>query len=75
MLPTLSFLTAILLLSSMLTITPIANAITRSTFNDEHLTARFGNTKVCGDHLCGPGEYQKMAGKIKSAQIEHNTFS
>ncbi len=75
MLPTLSFLTAILLLSSMLTITPIANAITRSTFNDEHLTARFGNTKVCGDHLCGPGEYQKMAGKINSAQIEHTTVS
>ena len=72
-LPALLFLTTVLLLSSVIAMLPVANAVTRNTFNDEHITARFGNTKVCGDHLCGPGEFQKMMEKLNNAEIRHAT--
>ncbi|OLC93766.1 MAG: hypothetical protein AUI92_02160 [Thaumarchaeota archaeon 13_1_40CM_3_38_6] len=41
-LPALLFLTTVLLLSSVIAMLPVANAVTRNTFNDEHITARFG---------------------------------
>ena len=37
--------------------------------NDQHLTARFGNDKVCGDHLCAPGEWTKLQDNLNHAQI------
>lgn len=39
--------------------------------NDLHLTARFGNDKVCGDHLCAPGEWAKLQENLNQAQISH----
>lgn len=39
--------------------------------NDQHLTARFGNDKVCGDHLCAPGEWAKLQDNLNQAQIVH----
>lgn len=39
--------------------------------NDQHLTARFGNSKVCGDHLCAPGEWAKLQENLNQAQITH----
>jgi carbohydrate-binding DOMON domain-containing protein len=39
--------------------------------NDQHLTARFGNTMVCGDHMCAPGEWTKMQENLNKAQIGH----
>lgn len=39
--------------------------------NDQHLTARFGNDKVCGDHLCAPGEWAKLQENLNQAQIVH----
>ena len=39
--------------------------------NDQHLTARFGNDKVCGDHLCAPGEWTKLQENLNQAQIVH----
>lgn len=47
---------------------PIVNALTKNTFDDSHTTARFGNSKVCGDHLCAPGEHQKMIEAMMQAQ-------
>lgn len=47
---------------------PIVNALTKNTFDDNHTTARFGNSKVCGDHLCAPGEHQKMMEAMMQAQ-------
>ncbi len=38
---------------------------------DQHLTARFGNDKVCGDHLCAPGEWTKLQVNLNQAQIVH----
>ncbi len=42
-----------------------------SFLDDQHLTARFGNSKVCGDHLCGPGEWAKLQNNLNQAQISH----
>jgi hypothetical protein len=42
-----------------------------SFLNDQHLTARFGNDKVCGDHLCGPGEWAKLQNNLNQAQVSH----
>lgn len=39
--------------------------------NDQHLTARFGNDRVCGDHLCAPGEWAKLQQNLNQAQIVH----
>ena len=52
--------------------TPSANALTKRDFyylNDQHLTARFGDTTVCGDHICAPGEFTKMQEHLNGAQI------
>jgi hypothetical protein len=62
------FVTAILLTSVAASILPAANALTKNTWDDSHTTARFGNSKVCGDHLCAPGEHQALVQKINDAQ-------
>ena len=50
-----------------------ANALTRNTFNDSHSTARFGNSPVCGDHICAPGEHNKMMQEMAQAQMGMET--
>lgn len=40
--------------------------------DDQHLTARYGNTKVCGDHMCGPGEWARLQNNLNQAQITHH---
>jgi|GEM_PF-97338 len=47
-----------------------ANALTqRSSFNDNHYTALYpGGTRICGDHMCSPGEYDKMQQTLAQAQ-------
>src|SRR5712692_8805341 len=67
-LPVVLFLTAVLVLSVTMTTLPAANALTRNTFDDSHTTARLGNSKVCGDHLCAAGEHEKMSEQINNAQ-------
>jgi len=54
--------------------TPTSNLVKRdySYANDQHLTARFGNDKVCGDHLCAPGEWTKLQENLNQAQIVHS---
>lgn len=49
---------------------PAASAlIQRDNFDDSHTTARFlGGVKVCGDHLCKPGESDKMLKAMNAAQ-------
>ncbi|SHO45661.1 exported hypothetical protein [Nitrosotalea sinensis] len=37
--------------------------------DDQHLTALYGNDKVCGDHLCAPGEWAKLQENLNKAQI------
>jgi hypothetical protein len=66
--PVILFVIAILMTSIVASTLPVANALYRNMYDDSHATARFGNSKVCGDHICGPGEYSKMIQKINDAQ-------
>src|SRR5690348_17613550 len=50
---------------------PATNGLVKRDYsyaNDQHLTARFGNDKVCGDHLCAPGEWTKLQENLNQAQ-------
>lgn len=51
---------------------PVANALTpRSDFSDNVNTqGLFGGTKVCGDHLCKYGEWNRWANNLFSSQIK-----
>jgi hypothetical protein len=47
-----------------------ANALTKRDYtylNDNHLTARYGEIGVCGDHLCAPGEWDKLQASLTAA--------
>lgn len=56
------------------TTTTTSNLVKRdySYSNDQHLTARFGNDRVCGDHLCASGEWAKLQENLNQAQIVHS---
>jgi hypothetical protein len=51
---------------------PSANALTKRDYtapNDQPLTFTYGgNFVVCGDHICGPGEYTKMQQELSQDQ-------
>lgn len=74
-------LTAVVIALVLGSITPVLAQTTPATSglvkrdysyaNDQHLTARFGNDKVCGDHLCAPGEWTKLQENLNQAQIVH----
>ena len=51
---------------------PVANALTpRSDFSDNVSTqGLFGGTKVCGDHLCKYGEWNRWLNNLFSSQIK-----
>ena len=68
-----SILAAVLLgIISIIILVPVANALTpRSDFSDNVSTYRlFASTKVCGDHLCKPGEWNKWVNNLFSSQIK-----
>ena len=62
------FTISILLTSFSVMVIPQANALTINTWDDSHTTARFGNSKVCGDHMCAPGEWDKLITALTAAQ-------
>lgn len=63
------FVTTVLTSSFAVSVLPMANALTaRTDFSDRHTTATLGNSKVCGDHVCGPGEKTAWANKMASLQ-------
>lgn len=77
-LPVVLLLTAVLVASVAVSTIPASNALIQrdySYLNDNHLTVRTGNTKVCGDHLCAPGEWDKLQTQINSAQLGNKTQS
>ncbi|MDE1769209.1 MAG: hypothetical protein KGI28_01470 [Thaumarchaeota archaeon] len=50
---------------------PSASALTKRDYyylNDQHTTASYGNSVICGDHYCAPGEYSKMQQELSQAQ-------
>src|SRR5713226_8427762 len=54
---------------------PVASALTsRNNFNDNHYTALYpGGPRICGDHVCTPGEYDKMQQGLAQAQMKGKT--
>lgn len=42
-------------------------------FSNQHLTVRFGNNKVCGDHMCVAGEWAKLQENQNKAQIGYGS--
>src|SRR5690349_22630874 len=54
---------------------PVASALTsRNNFNDNHYTALYpGGPRICGDHVCAPGEYDKMQQGLDQAQMHGKT--
>lgn len=75
-LPVVLLLTAVLVASVAVSTIPASHALTPRDFsylNDNHLTVRTGNTMVCGDHLCAPGEWDKLQANINSAQLGNKT--
>ena len=50
---------------------PSASALTKRDYtapNDQPLTARYGNSLVCGNHICSPGEWSMMQHELSQAQ-------
>ena len=50
---------------------PVVDALTNKTeFNNRHTTARHPyGVKICEDHICTPGEYQKMKQEMMKKQM------
>ncbi len=70
-LPVVLFVTAVVIASVVGSTFP-ANALIQRDYNylnDKHVTARYGNTAVCGDHMCAPGEWNKLQQQLTSAQL------
>ena len=69
------FVSAVIITSIVAASIPAASALTaRNTFNDNHYTAtRSGGQKICGDHICAPGEYVQMQQAIDKAQMKGKT--
>lgn len=63
------------LASTFTTIHPASALIPRdfSLLNDQQKTVRYGETSVCGDHICAPGEWDKLQASIMSAQFGKQT--
>ncbi|MHB8602514.1 MAG: hypothetical protein ACYC6W_09825 [Nitrosotalea sp.] len=55
------------------TIPTSSNLVKRdfATTDDQHTTSLYGNNKVCGDHMCAPGEWDKLKASLNQAQISH----
>lgn len=71
-LPVVLLLTAVLMASVAVSTIPASNALIQRDFsylNDQQKTVRYGETNVCGDHLCAPGEWDKLQANLTSAQL------
>jgi hypothetical protein len=71
------FVTAVLMTSIAAVTIPAASALTsRTNFNDNHYTALYpGGPRICGDHICAPGEYDQMQQALAQAQMKGKTGS
>ncbi len=75
-LPVVLLLTAVLMASVAVSTIPASNALIQRDFsilNDQRITVRYGDTKVCGDHLCAPGEWDKLQASLANAQFGNQT--
>jgi hypothetical protein len=69
-------LTTVLMASVAVSTIPASNALIQRDFSylhDQQTTVRYGDTAVCGDHLCAPGEWDKLQASINAAQLGKQT--
>jgi len=65
------FITTVLASSFIAYVMPTANALTtRTDFSDRHTSASYGNSRICGDHICKPGEQTQWLNKMAELQRE-----
>src|SRR5690242_19484021 len=59
--------------TTMIVMLPTANAlIGRDNFDDNHYTyISLGGPKICGDHLCKPGEWNQWIQKLLNHQLKN----
>jgi hypothetical protein len=68
--------TAVMMVSVAVSTTPASDALIQRNYNyvnDNPLTVLTGDTKVCGDHLCAPGEWSKLQQHLAAVQIGNQT--
>ncbi len=75
------FVTAVLMSSFTASVLPVANAFApginfsdltqRTVFTDAHLTASYGGTNVCGDHICKSAEKFQWFDNLSQLQHQH----
>ena len=54
-------------------ITPEAHALTvRTDFSNSHTTASLDPSKVCGNHVCVPGQSSKWFHAVRISQYDHS---
>ena len=62
------FAVTVLLVSSAVVAIPQATALTKSNVMTWISTASYGNSMVCGDHKCTPGEHTKWINAVWQSQ-------
>lgn len=69
---TLLLLTISVMMTSLLAVNlQQANALIQrdfSVYDDSHTTARYGVSKVCGNHICAPGEHSQWVNAMWQSQ-------
>jgi hypothetical protein len=64
----LMFAVAVLLVSSTLVVIPQASALEKGNTMKNISTASFGNSLICGDHKCKPGEHSAWYNALWQSQ-------
>lgn len=64
----LMFAVTVLLVSTVVVEMPQANALTKGRTMQYISTASYGNSLVCGDHKCAPGEHTKWINAVWQSQ-------
>jgi hypothetical protein len=64
----LMFAVTVLLVSSVVMAMPQANALTKGNTMKNISTASYGNSLVCGDHKCAPGEHTQWYNAVWQSQ-------
>lgn len=62
------FAAAVLLTYTAIMTVPEASALTKSTAYRYYATASYGNSLVCGDHKCAPGEKTQWLNAMSASQ-------
>jgi len=69
--PMLLLIVTVLFATTIVISSQEANALTQRDFsylNDNPITVLSGNTKICGNHMCSPGEWSELQSSLSTSQ-------